>query len=74
MLQGSQGDSLARTCVTKLAAFLEDSDQNCAYIGKESLVIITDEKDSKVYCLTSVGQNRALAPTSRGRVSRDHSV
>lgn len=28
MLQGPQGDALARTCVTKLTAFLEDSDQN----------------------------------------------
>jgi AP-3 complex subunit delta-1 len=28
MLQGHQGDALARTCVTKLAAFLEDADQN----------------------------------------------
>lgn len=31
MLHGYQGDALARTCVTKLAAFLEDSDQNRKY-------------------------------------------
>ena len=29
MLQGSSGNSLARTCVSKLATFLEDEDQNC---------------------------------------------
>lgn len=29
MLQGSQGNALARTCVSKLANFLQDSDQNC---------------------------------------------
>ncbi|KIJ53612.1 hypothetical protein M422DRAFT_222276 [Sphaerobolus stellatus SS14] len=40
MLQGSQGDSLARTCVTKLAAFLEDSDQNLKYIALLALVKI----------------------------------
>jgi AP-3 complex subunit delta len=28
MLQGSAGDSLARTCVSKLAAFVQDEDQN----------------------------------------------
>ncbi|KAF8488683.1 adaptin N terminal region-domain-containing protein [Gautieria morchelliformis] len=40
MLQGPQGDSLARTCVTKLAAFLEDSDQNLKYIALLALVKI----------------------------------
>ncbi|GJJ13138.1 hypothetical protein Clacol_007388 [Clathrus columnatus] len=40
MLQGSQGDALARTCVTKLAAFLEDSDQNLKYIALLALVKI----------------------------------
>ena len=29
MLQGSSGDVLARTCVSKLATFLQDEDQNC---------------------------------------------
>ncbi|KAF8899233.1 Ap3d1 protein [Infundibulicybe gibba] len=33
MLQGSSGDSLARTCVSKLAAFIQDSDQNLKYIA-----------------------------------------
>ncbi|KAF8588353.1 Adaptor protein complex AP-3 delta subunit [Ramaria rubella] len=40
MLQGYQGDALARTCVTKLAAFLEDSDQNLKYIALLALVKI----------------------------------
>lgn len=36
MLHGASGHSLAKTCVTKLAAFLEDSDQNCAYSNSRS--------------------------------------
>ncbi|KAF8665329.1 hypothetical protein AX16_000348 [Volvariella volvacea WC 439] len=33
MLQGPSGDSLAKTCVSKLAAFLQDEDQNLKYIS-----------------------------------------
>ncbi|KAG2022853.1 Ap3d1 protein [Coprinopsis cinerea AmutBmut pab1-1] len=33
MLQGSNGASLAKTCVAKLAAFIEDTDQNLKYIA-----------------------------------------
>ncbi|GJE89511.1 AP-3 complex subunit delta [Phanerochaete sordida] len=33
MLQGLSGHSLARTCVTKLANFLQDDDQNLKYIA-----------------------------------------
>ncbi|KLO06308.1 Adaptor protein complex AP-3 delta subunit [Schizopora paradoxa] len=40
MLQGSSGFSLAQTCVTKLAAFLEDSDQNLKYISLLALAKI----------------------------------
>ncbi|KAH8101043.1 Adaptor protein complex AP-3 delta subunit [Phellopilus nigrolimitatus] len=40
MLQGASGYSLAQTCVTKLAAFLEDSDQNLKYIALLALVKI----------------------------------
>jgi AP-3 complex subunit delta-1 len=29
MLQGPSGNSLAKTCVSKLAAFIQDPDQNC---------------------------------------------
>lgn len=29
MLQGPSGDALAKTCVSKLAAFIQDPDQNC---------------------------------------------
>jgi AP-3 complex subunit delta len=31
MLQGPAGDSLARLCVSKLAGFLQDADQNRTY-------------------------------------------
>lgn len=31
MLQGTTGNALARTCVTKLANFLQDEDQNCKF-------------------------------------------
>ncbi|KAI0094397.1 Ap3d1 protein [Irpex rosettiformis] len=40
MLHGSQGNALARTCVTKLANFLQDSDQNLKYIALMALVKI----------------------------------
>ncbi|GLB43563.1 putative part of the AP-3 complex, an adaptor-related complex which is not clathrin-associated [Lyophyllum shimeji] len=33
MLQGPNGDSLARLCVSKLAAFVQDPDQNLKYIA-----------------------------------------
>ncbi|RXW22674.1 hypothetical protein EST38_g3183 [Candolleomyces aberdarensis] len=33
MLQGSAGNSLAKTCVSKLAAFIQDPDQNLKYIA-----------------------------------------
>lgn len=33
MLQGSSGDSLAKLCVSKLAAFIQDPDQNLKYIA-----------------------------------------
>ncbi|KAG2365496.1 adaptin N terminal region-domain-containing protein [Suillus spraguei] len=40
MLQGPTGYSLARTCVSKLAAFIEDSDQNLKYIALLAMVKI----------------------------------
>ncbi|KIM47679.1 hypothetical protein M413DRAFT_416871 [Hebeloma cylindrosporum] len=33
MLQGSSGDSLAKLCVSKLATFIQDADQNLKYIA-----------------------------------------
>ncbi|KAI0640096.1 Ap3d1 protein [Trametes polyzona] len=40
MLQGHAGNQLARTCVTKLAGFLQDRDQNLKYIALLALVKI----------------------------------
>ncbi|OBZ78815.1 AP-3 complex subunit delta-1 [Grifola frondosa] len=40
MLQGASGNALARTCVTKLAGFLQDSDQNLKYIALLAMVKI----------------------------------
>ncbi|KAF5368594.1 hypothetical protein D9758_002444 [Tetrapyrgos nigripes] len=40
MLSGSSGDSLARTCVSKLANFIQDVDQNLKYIALLALVKI----------------------------------
>ncbi|KAI0828832.1 Ap3d1 protein [Trametes gibbosa] len=40
MLQGHSGNQLARTCVTKLASFLQDRDQNLKYISLLALVKI----------------------------------
>ncbi|KAG5641635.1 hypothetical protein DXG03_004558 [Asterophora parasitica] len=40
MLQGTNGDSLARVCVSKLAAFIQDDDQNLKYIALLALTKI----------------------------------
>ncbi|KAI0652531.1 Ap3d1 protein [Trametes meyenii] len=40
MLQGHSGNMLARTCVTKLAGFLQDRDQNLKYIALLAMVKI----------------------------------
>ncbi|KAL1728262.1 adaptin N terminal region-domain-containing protein [Schizophyllum commune] len=40
MLRGHAGDNLARTCVTKLAAFIQDPDQNLKYIALLAMVKI----------------------------------
>ncbi|TCD71148.1 AP-3 complex subunit delta [Steccherinum ochraceum] len=40
MLQGTGGDALARTCVSKLANFLQDEDQNLKYIALLAMVNI----------------------------------
>ncbi|KAH7930472.1 Adaptor protein complex AP-3 delta subunit [Leucogyrophana mollusca] len=40
MLQGASGFSLARTCVSKLAAFIQDADQNLKYIALLAMVKI----------------------------------
>lgn len=32
MLHGPSGDSLATMCVSKLAAFIQDADQNCEFL------------------------------------------
>ena len=47
MLQGASGHSLAKTCVTKLATFLEDPDQNREYFVKY-FAYSTDELTSPV--------------------------
>lgn len=36
MLEGSSGDSLAKMCVSKLAAFIQDADQNRAFVSVNS--------------------------------------
>lgn len=36
MLQGPSGDSLAKMCVSKLAAFIQDADQNRAFVSLNS--------------------------------------
>ncbi|KAI0691983.1 Adaptor protein complex AP-3 delta subunit [Cytidiella melzeri] len=40
MLHGTSGNTLARTCVTKLANFLQDNDQNLKYIALLAMVKI----------------------------------
>ncbi|KIM88794.1 hypothetical protein PILCRDRAFT_239285 [Piloderma croceum F 1598] len=40
MLQGASGYALARTCISKLAAFIQDADQNLKYIALLAMVKI----------------------------------
>lgn len=56
MLQGLAGNSLARTCVTKLATFLEDEDQNCMSLLRKWLSRLNKTLPfSEVYCLDGDG-------------------
>jgi hypothetical protein len=70
MLQGTLGDSLARMCVSKLAAFIQDTDQNRACIlGYCSGDCLTENR-SQVYRVTCYDQNCTIPSSSRGRVPR----
>ncbi|KAF8640908.1 hypothetical protein AX17_000556 [Amanita inopinata Kibby_2008] len=54
MLQGPNGDSLAKLCVSKLAAFIQDPDQNLKYIALLAMAkivpshphLVTDYQDT----------------------------
>jgi len=72
MFQGSQGKALAKLCVDKLAAFLDDPDQNCEsfplfvrFLDAHSLFEI-----SKVYCLACAGQDCSFPSASCCGTSR----
>lgn len=72
MLQGTSGTALARTCVTKLANFLQDDDQNCETLflsPPEQLTLL--RQPSKVYCAHGHGEDRADTSLPRRRISRD---
>ena len=73
MLHGYNGDSLARLCVTKLAAFLQDQDQNCDR-AVSSCCSSTEICFSEVYRATGIGQNRAITSTPGSRVSGDDTL
>ena len=53
MLQHASGDSLAELCVTKLAAFLQDPDQNCKKTLAQSRHNLMDFPSSEVYRIFS---------------------
>jgi AP-3 complex subunit delta len=64
MLQGASGYALARTCISKLAAFIQDADQNCAYGFQTRLWKPLTKQCSKIYCAACDGQDRSFASTS----------
>jgi len=49
MLQHASGDTLAELCVTKLAAFLQDPDQNCKKTLAQSCHNLMVSPSSEVY-------------------------
>jgi AP-3 complex subunit delta len=71
MLQGRNGDDLARTCVTKLSAFLQDPDHNCKSTGIQALNkrMSSCGNFSEIYRTTSTRQNSAITSSSCSRTS-----
>ncbi|KAH0591305.1 AP-3 complex subunit delta-1 [Termitomyces sp. J132] len=65
MLQGPNGDSLARLCASKLAAFIQDPDQNLKYIA---LLAMTKIAPSHPH-LVAEYQNTILASVSDQDIS-----
>ena len=48
--------SLARTCITKLATFLEDTDQNCQYILFSARIILISSNIVKYIALLALAK------------------
>lgn len=75
MLQGASGYALAQTCVTKLAAFLEDSDQNrkssLANIPSLLLFYLVYSKIHLFACSCKDSSN-ASTPNSGVRIADSH--
>jgi AP-3 complex subunit delta-1 len=73
MLQGPSGDSLARLCVSKLAAFTQDVDQNCMSRLLLFLGSILRKFRSEVHCAPCHGQDCTFSSLLGGRASRYYS-
>ena len=69
MLEGASGYGLAQTCVSKLAAFIQDADQNCESVLSYGIRKHLINCHSKVHCSTRHGQDRTFASTSSGGIS-----
>ena len=67
MLQHSSGDSLAELCVTKLAAFLEDPDQNCKKTLVQSYPNLMFSPQVKYIALLALAK---IVPTHRYLVAK----
>jgi AP-3 complex subunit delta len=65
MLQGASGYALARTCVSKLAAFIQDADQNRTY-DFSVRIETADMGCSEVHRTACNGQDCPFPPTPCG--------
>ena len=70
MLLHASGDSLAELCVTKLAAFLQDLDQNCENPLVQSYSNLMVFLSSEVYRAFSACENSSHTSESSGKISR----
>ncbi len=70
MLRHTSGDSLAELCVTKLAAFLQDSDQNCKRNLAQSFPILKNCISSEVHRAFGARQNSSHTSQSSSTIPR----
>src|SRR5260370_5400892 len=68
MLRHTSGDSLAELCVTKLAAFLQDSDQNCKRNLAQSFPILKNCISSEVHRAFGARQNSSHTSQSSSTI------
>ena len=74
MLLHASGDSLAELCVTKLAAFLQDPDQNCKKNLAQSYPYLKNYLLSEVHRAFGTRQNSSHTSQFSGTIPRHDNV